>query len=181
LWNRRRESMSTKVEEAKKFVESLEGQLDDETERPASHRMSPVNLGSKIVTKSLNDEARIKNLSGKLIAILKERLQGSTEYDSLNDALRRAVGHGLPELEAKSEAARAGARDELVAAVHLVMDWLCSDAVKAKDFITADKLRKAYEEGQEAGRKEAEKAYRAELEKLKDESPLQRTLAERLK
>lgn len=167
--------------QAEVFAAKVEAESFDETERPASRRMSPISMGGKAPARSLNDEARIKAISSKIIESFRERLHTGNEFDELNDRLRHATGHGSVELEQKAAESRQRVRAELLGAVYQVLDWLCGNEVKAVDTVMESKLKVAYQQGVEAGRADAERAYNAELSKLRDTSPLARSLSEKLK
>jgi len=169
-----------KTEEAKRFVARVEADSFDETEgRPANVRMPPVSLGNRPRTRSLDDEARIKQMSSRIIAQFRERLQAANEADLLNDHLRAKLGHGLEELAAKSAAEKEAVKEELLAVVYQVHEWL-TEEVKAEDTVMSHKLRKSFEEGQATGYAQAKKGFDAELHKLLDENPLARSLKEKL-
>ena len=169
------------TEEAKRFVARVEADSFDETEgRPANVRMPPVSLGNRPRTRSLDDEARIKQMSSRIIAQFRERLQAANEADLLNDHLRAKLGHGLEELVAKSAAEKEAIKAELLAVVYQVLEWLTGEQVKAVDTVMSHKLRRSFEEGQQTGYAQAKKGFDAELHRLMDENPLTRSLKEKL-
>ena len=166
--------------QARAFVARVEADSFDETEgRPANVRMPPVGLGTKPRTRSLDDVARITQMSSRIIAQFRERLQAANEADLINDQLRAKLGHGLEELAVKSATEKQALREGLLAVVYQVHEWL-TEEVKAEDTVMSHKLRKSFEEGQQTGYGEAKKGFDAELHRLMDENPLTRSLKEKL-
>jgi hypothetical protein len=167
--------------EAKRFADAIEAESYDE-KIGLKHAGPPMNLGARKADPSIIKVQRMQGLLNKIVGMFRDRLSMANESEVLNTQITQRLGHGLPELIEKSKEEKLQTKEELLGVCHGLLDWLASDEVKSVDIVTASKLTASYERGKGDGFAQADKMYKAELERLKiGADPLTRSLNERLK